>query len=200
VDLPLIRLAVGSVGRNAAIISVTDDDGSIDTSDWGPDNIRRRAWLYSVYDDWITIDKAKFEWATRQSIVDRIACPRLAVFPRKLVHQNPLLQRWSKGNNRHSRTGGIVEICHIIYHGAPGFQICRFLVSKLLAMQRVTLIRVKHANCVVEKAVILPFSALEKKGNGKSSSQNEWLPNTSIPICSIRSTALRHIADENFHV
>jgi hypothetical protein len=70
-------------------------------------------------------------------------------------------------------------------------------MGKLLPMQRITLIGVEYADSVVEKPSN-PLFSVENEGEtlAECHSLDEWLPNTWISICSIRSTASRHIADE----
>ena len=157
-QFPLIRLATGLVGENTTMISVANDYTSIITTGWGPDHIRRRIGLDSIDHDGDTIGKAEIKWTVGHSIVDGIAYSGPAISSWELVDQDILPQRGDVGNAGHSRTSSIVEVGNIVYHGSPGSQIRRFLVSKLLSMEWITLVRVEHADGMVEKSRITPFS------------------------------------------
>jgi hypothetical protein len=82
-------------------------------------------------------------------IVDTV---RRRVADRKLVDQNPLLERLDVVNVRHARASLVEIIGNIVHDRAPVDQVARCLVSKLLAMQRVALVRVVGD----ELAFILP--------------------------------------------
>jgi hypothetical protein len=88
-------------------------------------------------------------------IVDTI---RRRVADRKLVDQDPFLERLDVVNVRHTRASLVEVIGNIVDDWAPVDQVARCLVRKLLTVKRIALVRVVGD----ELALVLPKYACQQ--------------------------------------
>lgn len=157
VFLPLVYVATKSVCIYLRIIRIRNDDGTVWSAEGTPHYIGARIGCsLFVNDNGTSLFFAEFQRRVGHYVVDGVIDAmggRVADW--ELVNQDPLFQGRNIGNDCHSRARNVLIVCNVVDDRAPGFEICRFLVRELLAVLRVSLIRVVG----YQPALILPIDS-----------------------------------------
>lgn len=177
--LPLVRGPRKPVGIDLAPISVRDHDGAVGPACRRPDHIRRgiRREL-SVNDNGDPRSRVKLCRLVGNVVVDRVVDAVGARVPdRQLVHQDPLVDGFDLGYDRHSRVSEVFVVPDVIDDGTPGVEVLGPLMGEFLSLLGVPLVR------VVDYQLVLVF-------------EEEGFPDRRGAVGRVRTAALGYVADE----
>ena len=111
----------------------------------------------------------------------------------QFVYEDPFLDRWDVCHNRHTRASKVFFVGYIVDNRAPGFQVGRRLVGKLLAVLGVTLIRVVGDQLALILSRMLSIWRSQRY-KGEANLQQVWLPDWGCSIGSVGPSTLGNMA------
>ena len=142
--LPLVRVTTKAVGVDLAPISVRHHDGTVRPTSRRPDHIRRgirRQLLVDNNRDPRSL--VKLPRVVRDAVVDRVVdAVRARVANGELVHEDPLVDGFDLGHDRHAGASEVFVVADVVDDRAPVAQVLGPLMGELLAVLGVPLVRV----------------------------------------------------------